>query len=85
LVLGDGKIAAMGSPAEIFAGHQVSGKFKFPGTVIGISQDQGINIVTILVGNNAVKVVATDEEIKGLSIGSKIIVASKAFNPMIIK
>ena len=84
-VLENGRIIKTGSPGEIFVGNQISGKFKFPGEIIEIHRDQGINIVTILVGNNPVKVVASDEEIEGLSLGSKIIVASKAFNPIIIR
>jgi molybdate transport system ATP-binding protein len=84
-VLNEGKIIKSGSAKEIFSGNQISGKFKFPGEIIEIRKDEGVNILTILVGNNSVKVVATDEEIQGLSVGSKIIVASKAFNPIIIR
>ena len=84
-ILEDGKIIKSGSPGEIFAGNQISGKFKFPGEIIEIRKDQGINILTILVGNNPVKVVASDGEVNGLTVGSKVIVASKAFNPIIVK
>lgn len=84
-VLSNGRVVKSGSPGEIFSGNQMSGKFKFPGEIINICKDEGINIVTILIGNNSVKVVATNDEIQDLSIGSKIIVASKAFNPIIVK
>jgi len=84
-ILENGKIVKTGSPEVIFVGNKISGKFKFPGEIIEIRMDQGVNIITILVGNSPVKVVASNEEIEGLSLGSKIIVASKAFNPIIIK
>ncbi|MFH1617423.1 MAG: ABC transporter ATP-binding protein [Candidatus Margulisiibacteriota bacterium] len=84
-VIEDGKIIKNGTPAEIFTDGRLSGKFNFPGEIVEIKKDQGANILTVLVGNNPVKVVALDEEIKGLSIGSKIIVASKAFNPVIMR
>ena len=84
-VLEDGKIIKSGAPGEIFAGHKISGKFKFPGEILEICKDQGVNILTILVGNNPVKVVATNEEVRDLYVGSKVIVASKAFNPIILK
>ncbi len=84
-VLADGKIVKTGIPREIFAGSRLSGKFKFPGEIVEIHKDQSVNILTILVGNNFVKVVATDEEIQDLCVGSKVIVASKAFNPVIMK
>ncbi len=83
-VLHDGKVIKSGPAEDIFAGNQISGKFKFPGQIIEIRKDQGVNILTILIGNNPVKVVASNEEIQGLSIGSRIIVASKAFNPIIM-
>ncbi len=79
-VLHEGKIIKSGSAAEIF---EISGEFKFPGEIIEIHKDQGVYVLTVLVGNNAVKVVASNEEMQGLSVGSKIIVASKAFNPVI--
>jgi molybdate transport system ATP-binding protein len=34
-------------------------------------------------GNNIIKVVATEDEIKDFKIGQKVLVASKAFNPII--
>ena len=84
-VLGEGKIIKSGLAADIFAGTQISGKFKFPGEIVEIRKDQGVNILTILVGNNPVKIVATDQEMQDLAVGSKVIVASKAFNPILIK
>ena len=84
-VLNAGEIIKSGPAGEIFSANQISGKFKFPGEILEIHNDQGVNILTILVGNNFVKVVATPEEIRKLSVGSKIIVTSKAFNPIIIK
>jgi len=44
-----------------------------------------VYIVSVLSGNNIVKVIATSEEIKDLKIGAKVMVASKAFNPIIQK
>ena len=39
----------------------------------------------MLVGNNIIKVVASEKEVHDLSIAEKIIVGSKAFNPVIKK
>lgn len=84
-VLDGGKIIKAGSPEKVFSPAEFSGKFKFPGEIIEIKKDQGMNVLTVLIGNNMVKVVATNEELRGMSVGSRIIVASKAFNPVIIK
>jgi len=83
--LKDGTIINQGTPLTIFANNQLSGKFQFAGEVIEIVKEDVINIVTVLIGNNIVKVIAQESEIKELLIGDKVIVASKAFNPAIIK
>jgi len=83
-VIDRGKIARSGTPQEVFVNNDVSGKFKFTGQIIEVQKDGVLNILTLSIGNNVVKVVASDEEIAGLSIGSKVIVAAKAFNPLIL-
>lgn len=84
-VIDHGKITKSGSPQEVFVDNNLSGKFKFTGEIIEIHKDGVLNIVTLSIGNNVTRVVALDEEIAGLSIGSKVIVAAKAFNPLIFK
>lgn len=42
-------------------------------------------IVSALVGNNIIKVIASESERKHLKIGDKVLLASKAFNPVIKK
>ncbi len=61
------------------------GKFKFVGQVLEICKDKVINILTIQIGNTLTKVVATDCEIQDIHVGDRIIVAAKAFNPLILK
>jgi len=84
-VLERGKIIKFGSPEKVFVNNDLSGKFKFTGEILEIHQDGVLNILTISIGNQVTKVIATGEEIAGLSIGSKVIVAAKAFNPLILK
>ena len=42
-------------------------------------------IVTVQIGNNLTKVVATEEEAKDWRLGDRVLVAAKAFNPIILK
>jgi len=84
-VIDRGKITKSGSPQEVFVNNDLSGKFKFTGEIIEIHKDGVINILTLSIGNNVTRVVASDEEIADLTIGSKVIVAAKAFNPLILK
>jgi molybdate transport system ATP-binding protein len=84
-ILEHGKITKSGSPQEVFVKDNFTGKFKFTGEIIEIHKDGVLNILTVSIGNQAAKVVATDEEIQNLTIGSRVVVAAKAFNPLIIK
>ena len=85
IVLEEGKIKASGTPEEIFVKQQISGKFKFVGEVLQIESQEVVNIVSVLVHNQVVKVIARPEELQGISVGDKVILASKAFNPVIYK
>ncbi len=84
-VLEKGEVIKQGAPDQIFINGQLSGKFKFTGEVLKIEKQEVIYIVTIRIESNIVKVVAEASEINELVIGDKVIVASKAFNPVLYK
>ena len=84
-VLDRGKLMNSGEFDALFAGRRLSGKFKFVGEVLAIEKDSVVNIVTLQIGQNVTKVVASDEEAGGLRVGDKVVVAAKAFNPIIVK
>ncbi len=85
LWLENGKIKKEGCPRKIFGEQTISEKFKFTGIILDVIQEDFLNILTVQIGNNLTKVVATEEEIKDLNIGDKVLVAAKAFNPIILK
>lgn len=85
IVLENGKISKQGTPEQVFSSRLVSGKFQFVGEILKIEKENFIYIVVVLIGNNVVKIVAMEEEIKDLNIGNKVLIASKAFNPIITK
>lgn len=82
--LSKGTISSCGSLSDVFIGKKLSGKYKFEGEILHIEADDVVYIVTIAIGSNIVKVIATDTEINGLAVGSRVIVASKAFNPILL-
>jgi len=84
-VLEKGQLINQGHPTEIFVNEKISGKFKFTGEVLKIERQEVVFIVTVLIQNEVVKVIAQEVEIEGLKLGDKVIVASKAFNPVIYK
>lgn len=84
-MLENGRVTKRGSPAELFVNQNISGKFKFTGEVLGIEKEDVVFIVTVLIGTNVVKVVAQEDEVKGLKAGDQVVVVSKAFNPILYR
>lgn len=84
LIVESGRITRDGRPADVFANRRVSGKFQFTGIVTEIEPSDVVFAVSVLVGNQIVKVIATREEIADIVVGGKVMLLSKAFNPMLI-
>ena len=85
MILDNGKITKEGNPIDVFSEKKLSGKFQFTGQVLEIKKEGFLYLILILIGTNIVKIVAEEDDIKNLDIGDKILVASKAFNPIIHK
>jgi molybdate transport system ATP-binding protein len=83
IILDKGKIIKEGTPGNVFSEEKISSKFKLTGEIISITKSDIIYIIQVFSGNNIIKVVATEDEIKDFKIGQKVLVASKAFNPII--
>ena len=84
IIMEKGTIQKQGPPAGIFLEEKISSKFRATGEIISIQPADIVYIISILSGNNIVKVVATATEAATFHIGQKVIVASKAFNPIIL-
>lgn len=80
-----GKIIEDGIPSEVFSNQNISGKFKIIGEILNIKKSDILFIVEVLTNNEIIKITAVENEIKDLKIGDKILVSSKAFNPILIK
>jgi molybdate transport system ATP-binding protein len=83
-VIEQGRIAKQGTPAEVFKAGQASGKFSFAGEVLEIETADVVFAVTLLVGNQIVRVIATPDEVKNLQQGDRVMLMSKAFNPVLV-
>lgn len=85
LVLKEGKFSREGTPDAVFSGNKISGKFRVSGTITLIEENGVVFIISVLSANNLIKVVATREEAATMKKGDKVMVISKAFNPLIRK
>jgi len=84
-VIENGSTSRHGTPMEVFGQQKLSGQFRFTGEVAAIEPQDIVFIVSVIVGNNIVKVMATADEVEDLRIGTRVILISKAFNPLIMK
>ena len=81
----DGSTSRPVAVVDYFGGGQTSAKFSFTGQVLDIQSEDVIYVVTVKVGQEKVRVVADRLEVENMHIGDKVMVASKAFNPVIKK
>jgi molybdate transport system ATP-binding protein len=84
ICLGDGQVLRQGAPTEVFLEEKISSKFRVTGEIFEIVPADIVFIVSVRCAGNTIKVIATAEEAAGLHIGQKVMVASKAFNPVIL-
>ena len=84
LIIEQGRILREGSPAEMFGAGLASGKFSFAGEILAIEAADVVYAVTLLVGNQIVRVIATSDEAQHLKPGGRVTLLSKAFNPVLV-
>lgn len=85
IMMESGKITKEGDVFSIFTNKQISGKFQFNGEILAIVPSDVIFIVSVLIGKNLVKVVVDEKTVIGLAVGDRVVVVSKAFNPILLK
>jgi len=83
IVIEHGRVVKEGPPAEVFGSSQANGKFHFAGEVLAIEPADVVFAVSVLVGNQIVRIIATSNEAARLKVGSRVMLLSKAFNPML--
>lgn len=83
IINNNGKISSKEYNIESFLNYKTSNKFSFIGEIIKIKKVDIIYIILISIGSNIVEVIATEDEIKTMKPGKKVLIGSKAFNPMI--
>ncbi len=83
VVLNHGQIINDGLPKNILLKTKGSQKFSFEGELLDIVKVDVIYIAIVAIGQQLVEVVISHEEVKNLTIGQKVNLATKAFSPTI--
>jgi molybdate transport system ATP-binding protein len=84
LCLEQGRITRSGSPAEVFLQHRLQGRVNLHAQVLAIRREDIVYILSLLIGQDIVEIIASEEEVQGLQVGSAVAVSAKAFSPMIL-
>ncbi len=81
----NGKIKSQGTPAEIFLKHKTDDTFELIGELLEIRKIEMVYILTLHVGHEFIKTIATKDEIQGLKIGDKVRMIIKSFHHIVKK
>ncbi|MFZ6693272.1 ABC transporter ATP-binding protein [Undibacterium sp. SXout20W] len=82
-VLEHGKILHSGSPAEVFLQQPSQGKLNLQAQVLAIRKEDVVFILSLVVGQDIVEIIASHDEVAHLQVGQRIAISAKAFSPML--
>lgn len=85
LRLEGGRIAQSGTPAEVFLRHRLSGKLNLQAQVLEIRREEVVHVVSLLVGQDVIEIIASDDEVAGLREGDSVSVSAKAISPFLFR
>ena len=85
LVLEEGRVVKRGTPRDVFLNTTTSNKVSFVAEVLDLRPADLLWLAVLAIDHNIVEVALSDDDVKGLSVGDHVLVASKAFNPIVKK
>lgn len=85
LCIEKGSIQKQGNPSFVFLEDMPSGKFRHSGVVLEIKKSGLVYLVSVLIGNEITQVTAQKEEVQDLKNGDFVMLAAKAWNPVLTK
>lgn len=80
-----GKIVRHGTPAQVFLQQRLPGKLNLRAQVLAIRQEEVIYVLSLLIGQDIVEIIAAQDEVAGLKVGELISISTKAFSPLIFR
>lgn len=77
-----GQVADAGSPQQVFLQRRIAGKLSLRAQVLSLRREDVITIVSLMVGQEIVDVIATDDEAAMLRVGDMIGLSAKTFGAL---
>ncbi|MCU6435857.1 ATP-binding cassette domain-containing protein [Undibacterium sp. Jales W-56] len=84
-VLQQGRVVRSGTPAQVFLQQRLAGQLNLRAQVLAIRREEVVFILSLLVGQEIVEIIASQDEVDDLKIGAHISISTKAFSPLIFK
>ena len=80
----EGRVSKSGSIDEIF-GSRLSGKVQLSGEILRKVPQGVVEIIDVVCGSQVVRVLYPAREAQEFAVGDKVLIVSKAFNPLLFK
>lgn len=80
-----GSIVRNGSPQQVFLQQTTQGKLHLHAQVLAIRAEEIVYVLSLLVGQEIIEIIASHEDVKRLKVGDKIAISTKAFSPQITR
>lgn len=84
IVLQKGNIIKQGAPSDVFLRKHISGKFSFYGHVASMSKKGLLYEIGVIVDNQLIIVMASEDEAASVTVGAPVLLLAKAFDPIIL-
>lgn len=85
VLLEAGKVARRGSPHQVFLQQKSQGKLHLQAQILAIRIEEVVYVVSLLIGQEIIEIIASQEDLKGLKVGDQIAISTKAFSPQITR
>ena len=80
--LQEGRIAATGTPAAVFLHRRVAGNLALRAQVLALQREEVVTIVSLLIGQDIVDIIAADDEVARLRVGDLVVLSAKTFGAL---
>ena len=80
--LQSGRIVQAGSPPSVFLQQRLAGRLALQAQILSLQREEVVTIVSLLIGQEIVDVIATDDEVAGLRVGDRVTVSAKSFGAL---
>jgi molybdate transport system ATP-binding protein len=78
-----GNIIKSGTPQQIFLQGASKAKLHLQAQILAIRAEDVVYVLSLLIGQDIIEIIASQDDVKRLKVGDKISISTKAFSPQI--